>query len=267
MKRIINEQEKVNVILFLVFIGCIGITLLKPIAQNPSYHIFADSREFVSVPNFWNVISNVPFLLIGIFGMYYVLYKTKLILQSLQLNYFIFFTGIFLTGLGSGYYHLNPNNYTLVWDRLPMTISFMSFFSIIISEFISMRNARLILFALLFLGITSVIYWNISESHGCGDLRLYIAVQFLPIILIPIILLLFKPVGYNASYLWLVLLMYVLAKTNETFDQQIFHALKFISGHSLKHIFAASAPLIFLFGIRQLKMKTAGSKIQNKKTG
>ena len=254
MKNIKNEQKKVKVLVLLVFIGCIGMTFLKPIAQNINYHLFADVRKFFFVPNFWNVFSNVPFLAIGTYGMVYIISKKKFALElSLQLNYFIFFSGIFLTGIGSAYYHYAPNNSTLVWDRLPMTISFMSFFSIIIGEFITHKKSRLLLFSLLALGITSVYYWNITESEGHGDLRLYIMVQFLPMFLIPVILLLFKPKHYKTKYIWFVLLAYILAKVTETFDHEIYHTLKFISGHSIKHFFASLAPLIFLYHIYDSK--------------
>lgn len=250
MKKLLNVQEKVKMLLFLVFIGCISMIFLKPIAQNISYHLFADTRNLFSVPNFWNVLSNLPFLVIGSYGMFYSLYKMKAFISlNLQVNYLIFFTGIFLTGIGSAYYHLAPDNQTLVWDRLPMTISFMSFFSIIIGEFVIPKNARLILFSLLTTGIISVIYWYITEQKGCGDLRLYIAVQFLPILLIPIILLFFKQKDQDTIYIWFVLLTYISAKISETYDHEIYHTLKFISGHSIKHFFAALAPLLFLFGI------------------
>ena len=250
MKNIKNEQEKMKGLLFLVFIGCIGMTLLKPIAQNISYHLFADHRNLFSVPNFWNVLSNVPFLIIGACGMIYSIRNTKaMIRSSLKLNYIVFFSGIFLTGIGSAYYHFAPNNSTLVWDRLPMSISFMSFFSIIIGEFITIKKSRLLLFSFLIIGITSIIYWNFTEQQGHGDLRLYIAVQFLPMILTPIILLLFKSKNYITTFVWLVLSTYILAKLSETYDHQIYHTLKFISGHSIKHFLAALAPLIFLLGI------------------
>ena len=184
--------------------------------------------------------------------MLFVAFKANdKISKVLQPNYFIFFFGIFLTGLGSSYYHWNPNNQTLVWDRLPMTISFMSIFSIIIAEFIGTKYARVLLISLLSLGISSVFYWAYTESIGCGDLRMYMAVQFFPMILIPMILIFFKPGNYPVKYLWLVLLAYVVAKVFERFDLEIAYFFP-LSGHSIKHLFAALAPLIFLMGMKKL---------------
>ena len=248
-----TKNEKVKALVLLLFIGCIGITFVKPICQDTNYHHFADRNEYFSIPNFWNVVSNLPFLVIGAMGMIFVAFKSKgLIVEVLRLNYFVFFFGILLTGIGSSYYHLNPNNHTLVWDRLPMTISFMSFFSIIIGEFIGTNYARVILFSLLIIGIGSVAYWNYTETQGCGDLRMYMTVQFFPMFLIPVILFLFKPADYPVKYLWIVLIAYVFAKVFEKFDLEIAYFFP-ISGHSIKHIFAAFAPLVFLMGIRKIK--------------
>lgn len=254
MKTIFKEQEKVNVLLLLLLVLSIAITFLKPVAQDPKYHLFADSRMIASLPNFWNVLSNIPFLAAGFYGIFSVFLKAKVkINAALRINYFVFFAGIFLTGIGSSYYHLNPGNATLLWDRLPMTISFMSFSSIIIGEFISTAKARLLLLPLLITGIGSVIYWHITELRHQGDLRLYAAVQFLPMILIPLIMLLFKQVKYKPVYLWTMLVAYAISKICETFDAEIFTSLKFISGHSIKHFFAALAPFIFLFAIHRSK--------------
>lgn len=252
MKETQKTKEKVTVLAFLILVGCIAITFVNPVCQDANYHHFADRRDCFYIPNFWNVVSNIPFLIIGALGMLFVAFRTqKRIAKILQPNYFIFFFGIFLTGLGSSYYHLNPNNNTLVWDRLPMTISFMSIFSIIIGEYIGTKYARVLLVSLLALGVGSVLYWNFTESQGCGDLRMYIAVQFFPMLLIPIIMVLFKPGNYPTKYLWFVLLAYVVAKIFERFDLEVGHLIP-LSGHTIKHFFAAVAPLVFLLGLKNV---------------
>ena len=202
MKEISKIKEKVTALVLLLFIGCIGMTFINPVCQDIDYHPFADRNDYFSIPNFWNVVSNLPFLIIGGWGMLFVAFKGQRITKILQPNYFILFFGILLTGIGSSYYHWNPNNQTLVWDRLPMTISFMSVFSVIIGEYIGTKHARVLLFSLLTLGVSSVFYWNYTESIGCGDLRMYIAVQFFPMVLIPMIMVLFKSGNYPAKYLY-----------------------------------------------------------------
>jgi hypothetical protein len=228
--------------------------LTAPIAQDPAYHQFADDRTLLGVSNFWNVMSNLPFMVIGLWGMLTVFrHHDRVCLPGLELAYIVFFTGVFLTAFGSGYYHLDPMNDPLVWDRLPMTIGFAGLFSIILGEFVSKRVGRAILIPLLLVGIASVEYWAYTEAAGHGDLRPYAIVQFLPMMLIPIILLTYKPAIGSSRYFWLMLLFYVLAKVFEQMDEFLFAAGGIISGHSLKHLLAAMTPATMLYALMQRK--------------
>ena len=215
----------------------LGLTLAMmaqpPIPQALSYHRFADTRTLLGVPNFWNVLSNLPFLLVGIAGLVWTAARLKQIEPKLQRPWLILFAGVALVGLGSGWYHLAPSSATLVWDRLPMTLAFMAFFAIILGEHIDLRLAKWLLWPLLIVGVASVFYWRATD-----DLRPYALVQFLPVLLIPLILLIYPRKGTGG--VWAALGFYVLAKLLETFDPQVYAALgQAISGHSLKHVAAA----------------------------
>jgi hypothetical protein len=120
-----------------------------------------------------------------------------------------------------------------------MTVAFMALFSLIVSEFISIKAGKLVLLPLLILGAFSVLYWHFSELSGNGDLRLYILVQFLPILLIPLILLFFKSYFTHSHTYWFLLLAYLIAKLLEYFDAETYQLIPILSGHSLKHIAAA----------------------------
>ncbi|WP_297765937.1 ceramidase domain-containing protein [uncultured Muriicola sp.] len=236
------EKDKIGLVAILVvsILAVVVVFFQDSIAQDLNYHLFHDERTFFGIPNFWNVISNLPFLFVGLWGGQWVVKATQHnLLRELKLAYFFLFLGISLVAVGSGYYHLWPNNVTLVWDRMPMTIAFMSLFSVVIGEFISVRFSQLLLFPLLIFGILSVIYWHITEGQGEGDLRLYVLVQFLPMLIIPMILLLFKPVYTLTRGYWLLLFSYLLAKALEYFDPAMFDILPLLSGHSLKHVTAA----------------------------
>jgi len=227
-----------------------GFLLTAPIPQDPAYHQFADSRTLFAVNNFWNIASNLPFLIIGLWGLWYVhKYGEATCLSGLQPAYSVFFAGIFLTAFGSCYYHLIPENGPLVWDRLPMTIGFAGLFSIIIGEFVSVRGGRRLLLPLLVIGVASVVYWAVTEARGAGDLRPYVAVQFLPMMLIPVVLLTCKPSIGHARYYWLMMLVYVLAKLFEFADAAIYDAGLLISGHTLKHLFASIVPATMLYAL------------------
>ena len=227
----------------LILLSCItiiGIAIvfsMKPIAQSISYHNFTDSQSVFNIPNFNNVISNLGFILLSCFGFT----KVKTTNKKSSLLYFLL-GGIFLTGVGSGYYHWNPNNATLVFDRLPMVIVFMTFFTFILVNYITKNGYKTYFTLLLAIGIMSVLYWSYTESLEIGDLRPYIIVQFLPLLLIPIILLLFKQKNKNTYYIFPVLAFYTLAKLSENFDDFIYTATgEIISGHTIKHFLAAIA--------------------------
>ncbi len=213
---------------------------LSPIPQDNTYHHFADGRTILFISNFWNVISNLPFFFVGIYALD-ALFKTHRLCYHKEMKsaYILFFLGIALVSLGSGYYHLNPNNDTLLWDRLPMAVAFMALFSIVITEFVGVKEGKYTLYPLLFLGLLSVIYWAYTESIGQGDLRIYLFVQFFPMIIIPLLLWKFRPSFTLYRAYWSLLLCYLLAKLCEHFDEALYGLLSVISGHSLKHLFAS----------------------------
>lgn len=233
------------------------VCALPPISQNITYHAFSDHRHLLGVGNFWNVISNLPFVLVGLLGLRECLQQTNgskppgLVMQELPWVGFSFFAGVLLTGLGSGYYHLAPNNTTLVWDRLPMTISFMAFFCMIIGCHASFKAARIVLWPLLALGVGSVVYWNYTEIRGAGDLRPYVLVQFLPILLIPILVKGSGSLAFKAGVIWKVLGFYALAKVLEHWDHAIYELLQSeMSGHAIKHVAAAVATYVVLLEVK-----------------
>lgn len=233
------QKVLLKIVCAITIIAVLVVISIEPIHQNQAYHNFADKTAQFCIPNFWNVISNLPFIIIGALG----LWKTSKHFTdyALKKSFLFFFIGIFFTGFGSAWYHYNPNDESLVWDRLPMTISFMSFLSIIIGEFIDSNLGKKGLPWFLSVGILSVVYWVIFH-----DLRFYLLIQFLPILLIIVILLLSKNNPTSRKYFWFILLTYVLAKFLESFDIQIYKKTnELLSGHTLKHFAAAIASLVF----------------------
>ncbi len=242
-------SAKTTFLIVLSAILIVAIFFIDPIPQDPAYHEFADTRSLLGVPNFWNVMSNIPFLLVGGAGVYHSRPRNRPgMMPELRFAYLVFFAGIFLTGFGSAHYHYAPGNSTLVWDRLPMTLGFMGFVTIIVGEHISLPAAKRLLIPLLIVGAGAVIYWGITESRGVGDLRPYAIVQFLPMLLIPLILLMYRSVYDNVDFLWFVIILYALSKLFEYFDFATYEIGQLISGHSVKHVVAAMAPLVFLYG-------------------
>ncbi len=155
-------------------------------------------------------------------------------------------------------YHLAPSNESLLFDRLPMTIGFAGLFSIVMGEFVSMRIGRRLLPPLLVVGVASVAYWAVTESYGVGDLRPYALVQFLPMLLIPIILSVYRSASDATRYFWMVIVFYVLVKICEQFDAEIFALGEVVSGHTLKHLFASLTPATLLYALTRRRLARPG---------
>ncbi len=204
-----------------------GLLLVPPILQSQVYHGFADQRMLLGIPNFWNVVSNLPFILVGALGLTHV---------RRNLSGSIFFLGVFLTGFTSSYYHWAPNDLGLFWDRLPMTFAFMAILANVIEERVDERAGRLLLWPLVTVGVISLLVWMRFD-----DLRLYAWVQFFPCIVVPLMFWLLPP-KYTGTYLWFIAAgLYVLAKLFEHYDAAIDAALGVMSGHPIKHVAAAAA--------------------------
>tara|TARA_B100000809_G_scaffold117726_1_gene116084 strand:- start:3491 stop:4276 length:786 start_codon:yes stop_codon:yes gene_type:complete len=254
MLNIRKEAIGLGLICVIGLLTIAACVIYDRLPQDAQYHNFSDTQLHWFIPNFFNVISNIPFLGVGLLGTV-AFWPSKpshfSIVQSNLLAYRILFIAAALVGIGSSYYHLQPNNLTLVWDRLPMTLAFMAFYSIIISEYVSPKLGKLLLFPLLFVGLVSVFYWRYTEINGAGDLRLYVVVQFFPLATIPVILLLFKSSHGTVAKYWLLLTCYLTAKLLEYFDAQIHETLIVVSGHSIKHVLPALGLYMLLKSYQQ----------------
>ncbi len=239
-----SKRARVLFICAVVFLAGLGVALMHRIPQPQDYFNFADQRSWLGIPNFMDVISNVPFLLAGLGGLAIVFgrhSRASFLTRSERWAYAIFFLGATLTCFGSSYFHWNPNAWTLVWDRLPMTLAFMSIVATIIGERISIRAGSLLLLPLLLIGAASVFLWYFSEARGSGDLRFYLCVQFFPVLVILLALLMFEPKYTRGSDFLVVIGFYALAKILEALDRPIFNLGHLVSGHTLKHLAAAIA--------------------------
>lgn len=240
----------------LVAVVC-AVFLLPPIPQNQAYHNFADQRVLLGIPYCLDVISNVPFLIVGVGGLFVVLSQgasshARFVDPRERWSYLVFFLGVALTAFGSAHYHLRPGNDRLVWDRIPMTIGFMALVAAVISERMSVKAGVRLLSPLVAAGIASVSYWKMTESAGRGDLRPYVLVQFGSLVVILLLVALFPPRYTRGADLLVSLAIYALAKGFEVADRPIFAVGGIVSGHTLKHITAAISAYWIL---RMLKLR------------
>jgi len=254
-----SRGSKLWLLLALTAVAVLVPFFMVPVPQVLGYHHFADRRSLWGIPNCLNVLSNLPFVVVGVVGFGAMLKAT--VSSPVAWIYGVLFMGVLLTGFGSAYYHWHPDNNTLVWDRIPMTLVFMSLLAATVAELVSRRTGSVLFVPLLLAGVGSVLYWHWTELQGHGDLRWYGLVQFYPVLFIPLLLWLFYDSAYKeaiVSLVWVVV-WYVLAKGLESLDRLIYDAI-WVSGHTLKHL-AAAVSTAYLVQMFQRKYGGKNSRV------
>jgi len=221
----------------LTVVCAVAALVVPPITQPLHYHAFADQRALFGIANFGDVASNVAFLIVGVAGLVVVFTRRAAFEFPVERwPYGVFFAGFVLTAFGSAYYHSAPDNARLFWDRLPMTVVFAGLVAGQIGDRVGVRAGITLLVPMLVVAVSSVLYWRASDN-----LVPYGIVQGYTIVVLLFVASLW-PSRYTRGrdLLW-VFGWYALAKICETFDRQIFDVLRVVSGHTLKHLFAAMA--------------------------
>jgi len=214
-----------------------------PVAQWATYQAFADRRAAWGIPNAADVLSNLPFALVGLWALWT---SRELPHGGSMAAWKTFAFALVCTAAGSASYHWAPHNASLAFDRLPIAWACAALLCAFLTERVDPRWSRpAVLAAALALASASVALWWWSEAAGRSDLRAYLFVQFLPMLLVPAGLLLRLPrrcvSAVPAAAWWTVLGGYALAKGFEVADHAVFEQVGFVSGHTLKHLAAAAA--------------------------
>ena len=226
--------------------------LAPPLLQSQDYHLFADARAWLGIANAADTLSNLAFLLVGGLGLAFLWRERaagsgeRFAAPREMRPYAVFFAGVALTSAGSAWYHLAPDDARLVWDRLPMTVAFMSLVAAVVSERISLRIGAALLWPLVLLGLASVAYWRWSALAGFENLRPYLAVQFGSIAVVLAVSLLYRSRYTHGWVIFVLAAAYGVAKVTEVYDRQIFELGGWVSGHTLKHLAAALGVYLLL---------------------
>jgi hypothetical protein len=235
-------RARVSLVIAVSTAGILLLLFAPRVPIGPTYHDFADKRTLFGLANALDVLSNIPFIIVGLWAVIWLLGRrgrSAFLSHSEWLAYFVFFAGVACTGFGSWWYHMAPSNARLPWDLLPMTCSFMSLIAVTLMERVGTKAGSAFFLPLLLFGMGSVVYWCITAHYGHDDYRFYLFVQFFaPVVLVTLIGL-FPPRYTGTRYLVIAFGCYVLAKVFEIYDDSIYRYGDVVSGHSLKHVTAA----------------------------
>lgn len=219
--------------------------LLPPLPEPQVFRGLADTRALLGIPNFMNVISNAPFLLVGLWGLYFVArhgaHGQTFADPRERWPYFICFLAVTLVFFGSSYYHLDIDPAGLFWDRLPMAVGFAAILAAVIVERLDARLGLRMLIPLVLIGAASVLYWRWSLLYGTENLVPYAIVQYGSIAAVLVLCAAFPSRYTRGADAVHAIGFYALAKVAEVLDQRIYALGEIISGHTLKHLIAAFA--------------------------
>ncbi|MBO43075.1 MAG: alkaline phytoceramidase [Rhodospirillaceae bacterium] len=245
MKSLLNK-EKISILVGILIVLMVGALLLEPLPVDPNYHKFAARRSIWGIPNFSDVVSNLPFGIFGLMGLWLVFGSSGRTIFETRYHavpYVIFFGAVSAITIGSSYYHWAPANGPLFWDRVPIAIAFMGLFAAFLADRIGQKMGVFCFMPSLIVFASGSLLWDLSHIGQGGDLRFYALVQIYPIITLPLLCWLFPKSHYTTTkHMLLMVGWYVLAKILEVLDHSIYALLGgVVSGHSLKHLVASMA--------------------------
>ncbi len=236
-----------------LFFAALALALLAaaapPLAQHAHYHHFADQRSWLGIPCALDVLSNLPFALMGGLGLRALARVPALLLAGAQRQLaLLFFAGLLLTAACSAWYHWQPDDAGLVVDRLGMTVAFAGLLGLGVASHWRERAGLGLALAVLLAGLLSVaiwaqrgnlLPWALLQGGGVLLLLALAAVPALP--------------GALRVRWGMVIGLYALAKALELADHAVYALSgELVSGHSLKHGVAALAAWPVISALQQL---------------
>lgn len=233
--------------ILLCAVAILAMLAYGPIAQLPRYHDFADQSVWHGIPHAQDVLSNLPFALLAVWGGLRLWPRRAHDgLRPARWAYALFFLGLLATAVGSAYYHWAPDNARLLWDRLPLALTTAGLLAAVRADTRPGADAVRDLVLLALFAVAGVLWWAFTARRGTGDLRPYLLLQGMALVLIPLWQAAYKAdLGDRLSF-GAAMLVYCGAKAAELHDHEILAALGTVSGHTLKHLLAALAAALII---------------------
>lgn len=219
-------------------------------------HSFGDQRTLWGLPCAFDVLSNLPFVVAGVWGLVMLQRLRGVALDAAtRATATLFCVGLLCTALGSAWYHGRPDDAGLLWDRLGMAVAFAGMLGLAVASRVSERAGWTLAAAVLAAGPLAVAVWART-----GNLLPWAVVQIGGMVVVLALACLPQRAGALALNLSAVIAWYGAAKLFEAADHAVFAATgQWVSGHTLKHLSAAGAALPVLAALHA----TVTAPVQN----
>lgn len=231
--------KKRKPMLVAVVLVLLAFAVFGPVIAQPGHqHAFADQRMWGGIPFAMNVLSNLSFVLWGVAGglcLHALIKRIRTNTEHVLTG--LFFAGLVVTAAASSWYHLQPDEAGLAFDRLGMVVAFAGLLGLAVAGRISHKSGACMAAAVLLLGPLSVWFWFTS-----GNVLPWLVIQFGGMALI-VWMAVIKPLPGALAVRWgVVVAVYAMAKLLELADHQVYELTRHaVSGHSLKHTVASFA--------------------------
>lgn len=242
MKRYLHYVPTFAIAVFVAL-----MLLHGPILQLEHYHEFADHLLWAGIPHAADVLSNLGFAVVALWGALRLwAQRSHPAVRAGRVGYSVFLIALLLTSVGSTYYHLAPDDWRLVWDRLPIALACAGLLAGVRAQLVARANVKFEVIALSAFAMASVVWWYVGQQNGTGDLRPYLMMQVAPLVMIPLWQAVYG--AHREDRLWCgcALVLYVLAKIAEVHDHEIHAIVGWITGHTIKHLFASAAAWVLV---------------------
>lgn len=247
-------------LLYASYAALLALACLGPyVPQAAHYHDFADQRALWGLRNALDVLSNLPFALIGALGLWRGVWQAPAAVRASSARPWLalVFGGLLLTAAGSSYYHLMPDDWRVFWDRMGMVPVFAGVLALALQSVLSRRAAVVTTVLVLALGPLSLWVWLRT-----GQLLPWAVLQGAGMVLLLAVALWqrFSAVKARAvteqlAWPWgAVVAWYALAKVLELGDSFVWSiSHHWVGGHALKHVAAALALVPLLLMVRRVR--------------
>lgn len=222
---------------------------MGPVVGEPAgYQQFADQRTLAGLPMAMDVLSNIGFAAMGLWGCI-ALWNALPVLRNVERAMAAMFcSGLLLTAAGSAWFHLAPDDAGLVIDRCGMAVAFAGLLGLAAAARVSERAGAWLGLAFLLLGPVAA-----RAALVTGNVLPWAVLQFGGVALV-LAMALRRPGFGELPIRWsLLLLAYAVAKLLELNDASLFELTRqTLSGHTLKHMAAALAAVPVISALRKL---------------